>query len=150
MTTPTTPAIKFDFRIDQTAQVYLEWDAQARRWQIHPATVDGDALDSPGPATSDLDEECWTEENRADLETATNAALPTADELALMLLAALGPESKVKAALAEVLDAAGYWADELVTYIAKASDEFRDHESAENQRANANNINTAIQLLSTR
>jgi hypothetical protein len=50
-------------------------------------------------------------------------------------------------ALSIVLDAAGYWADELVEWIAPASDQFDDAESAEAERSQADDIWEAIAML---
>ena len=78
------------------------------------------------------------------------APVPTGDEVALMLLTELGPETKTGAALAEIIDAAGHWSRELVDYIAKASDNYGDDESSEIQRKNAADISAAIELLTGR
>lgn len=50
-------------------------------------------------------------------------------------------------ALELVLDAADNWATELVEWIAPASDQFDDEESAENERTQADDIWDAIALL---
>lgn len=53
-------------------------------------------------------------------------------------------------ALQAVMDAADCWARELVDYIAPASEDFRDDESAANQRENADEIWEAIKILGGR
>ena len=53
-------------------------------------------------------------------------------------------------ALQEVMDAADCWARELVDYIAPASEDFGDDESAQNQRQNADDIWEAIKILGGR
>jgi len=50
-------------------------------------------------------------------------------------------------ALTLVLDAADSWATELVEWIAPASDQFDDEESAESERSQADDIWEAIELL---
>lgn len=50
-------------------------------------------------------------------------------------------------ALAVVIDAAWNWANELTEYIAPASEQFDDEESAEAQRDNADEIEEAIKVL---
>lgn len=50
-------------------------------------------------------------------------------------------------ALTLVLDAAGNWADELVEWIAPASDQFDMEEDAEQERDLADRIWEAIELL---
>lgn len=50
-------------------------------------------------------------------------------------------------ALQIVLDAADSWANELVMYIAPASEDFDDQESAECQRDSAEEIYEAIKIL---
>ena len=50
-------------------------------------------------------------------------------------------------ALRLVLDAADNWASELVEWIAPASDQFDDEESAEAERTQADDIWDAIELL---
>ncbi|WP_159702715.1 hypothetical protein [Arthrobacter sp. 18067] len=51
-------------------------------------------------------------------------------------------------ALEVVTDAAVNWATELTTYIAPASEDFNDPESAEQQRRQASQIRQAIGVLS--
>lgn len=53
-------------------------------------------------------------------------------------------------ALQVVVDAADYWARELVDYIAKASEDWGDDESAQSQRDNAEEIWEAIKVLRER
>lgn len=65
----------------------------------------------------------------------------------MLLLEALPAASTVKAAVTEIIDAAGSWADELTTYIAKGSEEYGDEESASSQRDSASTIRAAIELL---
>jgi hypothetical protein len=50
-------------------------------------------------------------------------------------------------ALAIVIDAAGNWANELTEYIAPASEQFDDEESAESQRDASDEIWDAIEIL---
>ena len=50
-------------------------------------------------------------------------------------------------ALELVLDAADNWATELIEWIAPASDQFDDEESAMNERTQADDIWEAIELL---
>jgi hypothetical protein len=50
-------------------------------------------------------------------------------------------------ALEVVIDAAWNWANELTEYIAPASEEFDDEESAEGQRTQADEIEEAIKVL---
>jgi hypothetical protein len=50
-------------------------------------------------------------------------------------------------ALEIVTFAAASWAEELRQYIAPASEEFEDHESADAQRAQAGEIDAAIRTL---
>lgn len=52
-----------------------------------------------------------------------------------------------KRALELVLDAAGSWADELVEWIAPASEQFDMEEEAEQERDQADEIWEAIELL---
>jgi hypothetical protein len=136
-----------DSKIEQTLMVYLAWDGVNRRWAIDPVTVDGHALDGKGSATDDLFDEHRTAADRAEMDAANDAYLPNADQLVLLLLEALPEESTVKSALAEVLDGARCWAEELTTYIAKGSAEYGDEESANNQRDTATAIHAATELL---
>jgi hypothetical protein len=53
-------------------------------------------------------------------------------------------------ALQIIMDAADNWARELVDYIAPASEDWNDQESADNQRENANQIWEAIKVLGGR
>ena len=145
ITTAPTAELHPESKIEQTVKVYLEWDEG--RWVIDPVTVDGYPLDANDTATNDLFREHWTEADAAAMETAQRAHIPNADELALLLLAALPQETKTAAALAALIDAAGNWASELVTYVAKGSEEYGDEESAANQRSTAASINAAIELL---
>lgn len=146
--TATTPELHPESKIEQTVKVYLEWDEVNGRWFIDPVTVDGHPLDADDTATNDLFPEYWTEAKTAALEAAQRARIPNADELALLLLAALPQETKTAAGLAVLTDAACNWASELVTYVAKGSQEYGDEESAANQRSSAASINAAIELLS--
>lgn len=52
-----------------------------------------------------------------------------------------------KEAMQVVIDAAGNWANELTEYIAPASEQFDDDESAESQYDDADKIWEAIKLL---
>lgn len=52
-----------------------------------------------------------------------------------------------KEALAVVIDAAWNWANELTEYIAPASEDFGDEESADVQLSEADKIADAISLL---
>jgi len=83
----------------------------------------------------------------ADAAKTAPTPLTDAEKLVLQLIAALPKESRVSAALEEITSAAAYWSNELVTYIAKSSDDYNDAESAANQRSNAEDINAAIKLL---
>lgn len=147
-TTAPAPELHPESKIEQTVKVYLEWDAVNRRYFIDPVTVDGHPLDAEDAPTNDLFPEYWTEAETAAMEAAQRAPIPNADELALLLLAALPQETKTAAALAVLTDAAGNWASELVTYVAKGSEEYGNEESAANQRSTAASINAAIELLS--
>lgn len=49
--------------------------------------------------------------------------------------------------LAEIMDAAGNWANELEEHIAPGSEEYGDEESAANQRATAEKIGKAIERM---
>ncbi|MGX5718381.1 hypothetical protein [Arthrobacter sp. MAHUQ-56] len=136
-----------DAKIEQSVKVYLDWDEVNKRWEIDPVTVDGHQLDGLDGADTDLFKDFWTPEIKAEIETANAEPLPNAEQLILLLLEALPAESTVKSALSEVLDAAGSWADELTTYIAPASEQFHDEESATSQRDSASTIRAAIELL---
>jgi len=50
-------------------------------------------------------------------------------------------------ALEVVIDAALNWQNELLEYIAPASEQFDDEESADSQRDNADEIDEAIKVL---
>ena len=50
-------------------------------------------------------------------------------------------------ALEVVIDAALNWQNELLEYIAPASEQFDDEESAEGQRENADEIDEAVKVL---
>ena len=136
-----------DAKIEQSVKVYLDWDEVNKRWEIDPITVDGHQLDALDGADTDLFKEFWTPEIKAEVEAANEAPLPNAEQLILLLLEALPAESTVKSALTEIIDAAGSWADELTTYIAKGSEEYGDEESASSQRDSASTIRAAIELL---
>jgi hypothetical protein len=153
MTTTPAPITSLDnapFKAELTVSVYLTFDDETGRWVLDTTTVDGAPLDTGEGVYADLFKDSWTPENRAEMERAAAAPVPTGDEVALMLLAELGPETKTGAALAEIIDAAGHWSRELVDYIAKASDNYGDDESGENQRKNAADISAAIELLTGR
>lgn len=61
--------------------------------------------------------------------------------------APLSPSEQFKTDLDNVLDAAGSWANELTEYIAPASEQFEDEESAQNQQAQADEITAAVDRL---
>lgn len=149
MTTQNTPATAEleDAKIEQSVKVYLEWDEVNRRWIVDPVTVDGHSLDGLDGADADLFPEYRTPEFVAEMAAADEAPLPTADQLVMMLLEALPEESTAKNALSEIVNAARSWAEELTTYIAKASDDYGDKESAASQRDTAAAIHAAIKLL---
>lgn len=136
-----------DAKIEQPVKVYLDWDEVNRRWEVDPISVDGGPLDGLDGADTDLFKEFWTPEIVAEMEAANATMLPNADQLVLLLLEALPAESTVKSALSEIIEAAGSWADELTTYIAKGSEEYGDEESATSQRDSAAAIRAAVELL---
>lgn len=143
----TAPAEIEDAKIEQSVKVYLDWDEVNRRWEVDPVSVDGHPLDGLDSADTDLFKEFWTPAFVAEMEAANATMLTNADQLVLLLLEALPAESTVKSALSEIIDAAGSWADELTTYIAKGSEEYGDDESAASQRDSAAAIRAAVELL---
>jgi hypothetical protein len=148
MTTETpAPGLTEGSKIEQTLKIYVMWDDVNHRWAIDPVTVDGHALDTNDSASNDLDAEHWTAADTAEMDAANAAPVPNADQLVLLLLEALPAESTIKSAVAEVLDGARCWAEELTTYIAKGSAEYGDEESANNQRDTAAAIHAAMGLL---
>lgn len=144
---PTPEQIEEDSAPEQRANVYLKWDGEDGCWTIDPVTLDGAPLDGLDGPDIDLDRDSWTPEIETRMNAAAKAEMPSAEELTIMLLSALPKESPVKQALSEITDAAGNWANELTTYIAKGSEEFRDPESAASQRESAVAITAALRLL---
>lgn len=135
-------------KIDQVVKVYLQWDGGQNRWVIDPLSFDGAPLDSIYTGVdTDLNESCWTDGFRAQMKAAESVDLPTGEELFLRLWADLPKRSRITAALNELTAAAGNWGDELMTYIAKGSEEHGMGEDAQSQRDAAKTITDAIALL---
>lgn len=149
MTTEAAPAAdpREGSKIEQTINTYLEWDEVNHRWIIDPTTVSGEPLEAPHGVENDLSADYWTPEILADMEAAAAAPLPNGEELFLLLLEALPEGSRIKDAMAEVLEGAEKWADELRTYVAAANEAAGEHQTAANQLETADAIIQAVNLL---
>lgn len=81
------------------------------------------------------------------MDAAAELPLPNAEQLVLLLVEALPEESTIKDAMAEILDAAENWANEMATYVAAANEARGEHQTAANQRETADAIRRAVNLL---
>jgi len=80
--------------IEQSVQVYLRLSDEGTHWIVDSASVDGYALDSARSDEYPINEECQCdrdEECEALLEAAAKLRLPTAEELAQLIVDALPP-----------------------------------------------------------
>ncbi|MFK0004995.1 hypothetical protein [Paenarthrobacter sp. NPDC090522] len=134
-------------KVEQSVKVYLEHDSVNRRWIVDPLTMDGGPLDGLDSPDVDIRPEYRTPETLAEMEAAAELHLPNGEQLVLLLVEALPEESTIKDAVAEVLEAAASWADELTSYVAAASEANGEHQTAANQRETAEAIRRAVTLL---
>lgn len=149
MTTESTTAAAEieDAKVEQTVKVYLEYDGVNRRWIVDPLSVDGTELDGLDEPDMDLFPEYRTPELLAEMEAAAELPLPNAEQLVLLLLEALPKESTIKDAMAEILEGAENWANELRNYVAPANEANGEHQTAANQLETADAIIRSVNLL---
>lgn len=142
-----TPVDISESNIEQVAKVYLVWDVATQGWVIDPLSLKGPLDSNYSGVDIDLNSDYWTDTLRAEMERATQAGLPTAEELFMLLWKAMPADSTVGAAISKIADAASNWADELATDIADGSDAYGSDEDAQGQRDASQEINDALELL---